>query len=181
MTSDQAQRPSRRLGGRRKTFLLLSTILDVLLPLSAVFMAWKGLSVSTNSSFPVVVVISESMAPTFHRGDLLFLWNWTTTVEPGDIPVVWFDNNPLPMVHRIIRTTQESGTGSQTFLTKGDNNHLDDVALYPGNRTTVDRSEVVGFVRGYIPFLGWTVIAFKEFYWVKLLVGGVGVAVLSLG
>lgn len=55
----------------------------------------------------------------------------------------------------------------QHFLTKGDNNELDDVSLYPGTRTTVSRDEVVGFVRGYVPFLGWLVIKFQEAFWIK--------------
>lgn len=42
------------------------------------------------------------MAPAFHRGDILLLWNRTSTVEVGDIPVVWFEGSPLPMVHRVI-------------------------------------------------------------------------------
>ncbi|KAI1743974.1 putative signal peptidase complex catalytic subunit SEC11 [Xylaria scruposa] len=154
----------------RNILALSSALLDVLLPLSTTFMVWKGLSIATNSSFPIVCVVSESMAPTFHRGDLLLLWNWTTSIEPGDIPVVWFHDSPLPMVHRIVQATQDT-SGLPSFLTKGDNNNVDDVALYPGQRTSVYRSEVVGFVRGYIPYLGWIVIVFQEFYWVKYTAG----------
>lgn len=70
-------------------------------------MAWKGLCVLTNSAVPIVCVISESMAPAFHRGDILFLWNWTTVIQAGEIPVVWFNDNPLPMVHRVIKVINE--------------------------------------------------------------------------
>jgi signal peptidase len=94
----------------RKILTLASAVLDVLLPLSTTFMAWKGLCILTNSSFPIVCVVSESMAPTFHRGDVLVLWNWTISAEPGDIPVVWFDREPLPMVHRIVQTMQDGPT-----------------------------------------------------------------------
>ncbi|KAI0434847.1 putative signal peptidase complex catalytic subunit SEC11 [Xylaria sp. FL1042] len=162
----------------RKALVLLSAAMDALLPLSTTFMLWKGLSIATNSSFPIVCVVSESMAPTFHRGDLLLLWNWTTSVEPGDIPVVWFRGAPLPMVHRIIQTTQDT-SGLQYFLTKGDNNIVDDVALYPGQRTSVYRSEVVGFVRGYVPYMGWIAIAFQDLYWVKYA-AGILIAVILL-
>lgn len=31
----------------------------------------------------------------------------------------------------------------------------------------VTRDEVVGFVRGYFPFLGWLVIVFQDIYWIK--------------
>jgi signal peptidase I len=58
---------------------------------------------------------------------------------------------------------------SQVFLTKGDNNLFDDVSLYPGDRTLVSQEEVIGFVRGYMPLLGWIVIGFQDVYWLRYL------------
>ncbi|KAI1456556.1 hypothetical protein F4805DRAFT_219908 [Annulohypoxylon moriforme] len=136
-------------------------------------MAWKGLCLLTNSPVPILCVVSESMAPAFHRGDVLILWNWALSAEVGDIPVVWFDGCSLPMVHRVIQVYPSKSHGgdiSYTFLTKGDNNNLTDVALYPALRTSVTRKEVVGFVRGYVPFLGWVVICLREVYWMKYFV-----------
>lgn len=54
-----------------------------------------------------MVVISESMAPAFHRGDIIFLWNRSKLVNVGDIPVVWFRSQPLPMVHRAVQVFGE--------------------------------------------------------------------------
>lgn len=54
-----------------------------------------------------MVVISESMAPAFHRGDIIFLWNRSKLVNVGDIPVVWFKSQPLPMVHRAVQVFGE--------------------------------------------------------------------------
>lgn len=68
-----------------------------------VYILLKLWSLITNSPAPVIVVISDSMAPTFHRGDILFLQNWQSTVEVGDIPVVWFPGRNLPMVHRCVK------------------------------------------------------------------------------
>lgn len=76
--------------------------LSYLLAISTAFMLWKGLSLATNSSHSIMVVISESMAPAFHRGDLIFLWNRTEQISAGDIPVLWFSEHKLPMVHRAI-------------------------------------------------------------------------------
>lgn len=70
-------------------------------------MGWKGVCVLTNSAVPFVCVISESMAPAFHRGDVLFLWNWSPTVQAGDVSVVWFEGNDLPMVHRVIKVIND--------------------------------------------------------------------------
>ena len=82
---------------------LFTAALPVLLSLSTSLMAWKGLSTLTASPYPVVCVISESMAPAFHRGDFLILWNRPSCIQVGDIPVVWFAGNPQPMVHRAVR------------------------------------------------------------------------------
>lgn len=66
----------------------------------------------------MVCVISESMAPTFHRGDILLLWNRTSTIEVGDIPVVWFEDSHMPMVHRVIKVHSFSNSeyGNNTAL-----------------------------------------------------------------
>ncbi|EME79515.1 uncharacterized protein MYCFIDRAFT_124842, partial [Pseudocercospora fijiensis CIRAD86] len=125
-----------------------------------VFMAWKIWSLVTATAFPAMVVISESMAPAFHRGDLILLWNRTSDINVGDIPVVWFKEQSLPMVHRCVQSYWEDGQNGpiQHFLTKGDNNDADDTSLYPPRRTSVRRNEVVGNVIAYIPFLGWLII-----------------------
>jgi signal peptidase len=50
----------------------------------------------------------------------------------------------------------------QLVLTKGDNNQLDDVAMYPPGRTAVRRDEIVGLVVGYVPYVGWVSIAVQK-------------------
>lgn len=67
------------------------------------------------------------------------------------------------------------------FLTKGDNNAVTDEVLYPGDRTTVSRQEIRGSVRGFVPLLGWPVIAVQEFVWVKYLVWGFVLVAACLG
>jgi signal peptidase I len=52
-------------------------------------------------------------------------------------------------------------------LTKGDNVPLDDVALYPEGQKWVYRDQIVGVVRGYVPFLGWIAIWLREYPWVR--------------
>ncbi|KAI8268202.1 Signal peptidase complex catalytic subunit SEC11 [Colletotrichum sp. SAR11_239] len=74
---------------------------SVLRLLERSFMAWKALSLATNCAYPAMVVLSESMEPAFSRGDIILLANWQD-VEVGDIPVIWFQGQPLPMVHRAV-------------------------------------------------------------------------------
>lgn len=97
MARQTQQRTARRL------VCLASAALKLFLPVTFTFMMFKTLCLVTHSRVPIVCVTSDSMAPTFHRGDFLLLWNRTSTVEVGDIPVMWFESSPLPMVHRVIK------------------------------------------------------------------------------
>ncbi|KAJ6098405.1 signal peptidase complex catalytic subunit SEC11 [Penicillium canescens] len=161
---------------------LFGNALTFFLFLSVPLMIWKALCLTTASPYPIVVVISESMAPAFHRGDILFLSNRQYEVSVGDIPVVWFPGNPLPMVHRAIQVLvnsdsaiQHANVRRQYILTKGDNNPTHDMSLYPLGQAYVAREEIVGLVRGYLPCVGWATIALSEYPWLK----GVGIGVFG--
>jgi hypothetical protein len=82
---------------------LAAQILNFALVLSTAFMLWKGLSVATDSSSPIVVVLSGSMEPAFQRGDLLFLWNRGVETQVGDVVVYNVRGKDIPIVHRVIR------------------------------------------------------------------------------
>ncbi|KAH0430453.1 signal peptidase I [Colletotrichum camelliae] len=99
------------------------------------FMVWKALSLATNCAFPAMVVLSESMEPAFSRGDVILLANWQE-VEVGDIPVIWFKGQRLPMVHRAVEV-MFGHNSERLILTKGDNNEINDVAIYPFDQTHV--------------------------------------------
>lgn len=79
----------------------LSLILSILIALSSTLMTWKSLRVLTILAMPNVCVFSESMAAAFHRGNVLFIWNWNRTVQVGNVPVIWVERNHLPMVYRV--------------------------------------------------------------------------------
>jgi signal peptidase len=51
---------------------------------------------------------------------------------------------------------------SQLVLTKGDNNVVDDVGMYPDGREWVHREEVVGLVKCYIPMIGRISLFMKD-------------------
>lgn len=73
---------------------------------SSALMIWKGLMVLTGSESPIVVVLSGSMEPAFHRGDLLFLTNYSPDDEPirvGEIVVFKVDGRDIPIVHRVLK------------------------------------------------------------------------------
>jgi signal peptidase len=70
---------------------------------SLMFMAWKALCLLTGTTFPIMVVTTESMEPAFQPGDVLFIVNNDRPASIGDLPVCWFPGRPFPMIHRIVQ------------------------------------------------------------------------------
>lgn len=60
----------------------------------------------------------------------------------------------------------------QHFLTKGDNNPIDDRSMYPDHRTSLTRAEVIGIVGKSVRWLGWPTIWLSENGWIKGCVWG---------
>ncbi|KEQ69066.1 signal peptidase complex catalytic subunit sec11 [Aureobasidium namibiae CBS 147.97] len=146
---------------------LFTQILNFALVLSTAFMLWKGLSIATDSSSPIVVVLSGSMEPAFQRGDLLFLWNRGQDTRVGEVVVYNVRGKDIPIVHRVVRRFG-GGTPPLQLLTKGDNNAADDTELYARGQDFLNRkTDVVGSVVGYIPFVGYVTILLAEYPWLK--------------
>lgn len=65
------------------------------------------------------------------------------------------------------------------LLTKGDNNLADDTELYARGQDYLTRSDVIGSVIGYVPFVGYVTIMLSEHPWMKkVLLGLMGVMVV---
>ncbi|CAN8013163.1 unnamed protein product [Ixodes persulcatus] len=83
---------------------LLYQVLNFGMIVSSALMIWKGLMVVTGSGSPIVVVLSGSMEPAFHRGDLLFLTNYKEDpIRVGDIVVFKVEGRDIPIVHRVLK------------------------------------------------------------------------------
>ncbi|KAL1948387.1 hypothetical protein VTO73DRAFT_12462 [Trametes versicolor] len=177
----------RRLGVRH----VLLQILNFVSVLASGLMIWKGLGLITNTESPIVVVLSGSMEPAFYRGDLLFLTNPTDQLyKTGDITVYKIPGADIPIVHRVLETHDWTPAGKkdavaasplaqrQRLLTKGDNNHIDDIELYQGLEW-LERKHIVGKVRGFLPYVGYVTIAMNDFPQLKYaLLGGLGLLAL---
>ncbi|OBZ76223.1 Signal peptidase complex catalytic subunit SEC11 [Grifola frondosa] len=163
----------RRLGFRH----VLLQILNFASVLASGLMIWKGLGLITNTESPIVVVLSGSMEPAFYRGDLLFLTNPANQrYQTGDITVYKIPGADIPIVHRVLEThdgvTEKKKRKDlipaaplvqrQLLLTKGDNNHIDDIELYQGLEW-LERKHIVGKVRGFLPYVGYVTIAMNDF------------------
>ena len=124
------------------------------------FLVYFILQVSFNTESPIVVVVSGSMEPQIHKGDLLFVMgidaedikNGTAEDKDGDIIVfnAQWPSAPLePIVHRVIG---KYFIGDKWYFeTKGDANAIPDQDL-------TSEDDIIGVVVGGIPYIGWVKI-----------------------
>ena len=130
------------------------------------FLVYFILQISFNTESPIVVVVSGSMEPQIHKGDLLFVMgrepenikNGTIIDKDGDIIVfnaqgLWPSAPLEPIVHRVIDKYQVGDTWY--FRPKGDANSIPDAAPIPDSR-------IIGVVVGGIPYIGWVKILLTE-------------------
>jgi len=118
--------------------------------------------VVTGSESPIVVVLSGSMEPAFFRGDLLLLTNHEDPIRAGDITVFKIEGRDIPIVHRVIKV-HEKANGTTKFLTKGDNNQVDDRGLYAPGQFWLQRKDVVGRAKGFVPYVGMVTILMNDY------------------
>ncbi|CAI4222396.1 unnamed protein product [Auanema sp. JU1783] len=147
--------------------------LNFAMVVSSALMIWKGLMVVTGSESPVVVVLSGSMEPAFYRGDLLLLTNdYSDPIRAGDITVFKIDGRDIPIVHRVIKV-HEKDASTTKFLTKGDNNQVDDRGLYAPGQSWLTRTDVVGRTKGILPYVGMVTILMNDYPKLKYAILGV--------
>lgn len=172
-------------------FFFLQFLFQVLsfgMIVSSALMIWKGLMVTTNSESPIVVVLTGSMEPAFFRGDLLFLTNpKDEPVRVGDIVVFKIRGRDIPIVHRVIKIHEKyeqrqiicdlvlkidqlicfvfnfRSNGDVKFLTKGDNNQVDDRSLYAPGQLWLEKSDMVGRAKGLLPYVGMVTIVMNDY------------------
>ena len=167
----------RQLGENKRQFAFQG--LNLCMIILSALMIWKGLMVYTNSESPVVVVLSGSMEPTFQRGDILFLSNDDSPVQAGEIVVFKIHGRDIPIVHRVLHV-HEGKDGKQEFLTKGDNNRVDDRGLYAPGQLWLERDDVLGRAVGTLRYVGMVTIILNDYPALKyVLVSIMGLFVLT--
>ncbi|KAI8783107.1 Signal peptidase complex catalytic subunit S11A [Biomphalaria glabrata] len=149
----------RRMNGRQLYYQVLNFGMIV----SSALMIWKGLMVVTGSESPIVVVLSGSMEPAFHRGDLLLLTNHREEpIRVGEIVVFKIEGRDIPIVHRVLKV-HEKENGTVRFLTKGDNNSVDDRGLYAKGQLWLEKKDVVGRAKAFLPYAGIVTILMNDY------------------
>ena len=133
-------------------------------------MIWNCLKLALWTESPVVVVLSGSMEPSMYRGDILLVHK-NTPVDNGDIIIYQTPGEQIPIVHRVVdvKTNKE---GKKLYLTKGDNNNVDDRGLYPRNVFYLEEEHIIGKVLGICPYAGYVTILLNDYPQLKIAVLG---------
>ena len=150
----------------RKSIII--TILMIVSVISGIFVFNFSLQLILDTKTPLLVVVSDSMEPNLHQGDLIIVRGVDPEnikeshgdAEDGDIIVfdahdLWEGAPDTPIVHRVYDKYKEDG--KWYFLTKGDANWHVDLAPIPQRR-------VLGKVLERIPYIGWVKIVLVDWY-----------------
>lgn len=111
-----------------------------------------------NHQFPKQILASYKLFFTNYRN---------TPVENGEIIVYKLADRDIPIVHRVIKRHENSVTGEVKYLTKGDNNQVDDRGLYTPGQKWIYKHEIIGRARGQCPYIGMVTIVLNDYPMVK--------------
>lgn len=143
-----------------------STVIYVILGVILAFAINQGLAFALSTDMPVVAVESNSMVPTFYKGDMLVLQGIPIEeLRVGDIIVFSSPERGTPVVHRIVDVNPDG-----SLQTKGDANPRQ-LAF----EKHIESSQIHGKSILTIPYLGWVKIGIMEYVipnigWVILIV-----------
>lgn len=98
----------------------------------------------------------------FNKGDIMILYS-PENAKLGDVIVYLVPNRPDPIIHRVIKTGEDSGR--TLFWTKGDHNC--DVGSFEDH---IPEERVIGKAVWRVPLLGWVKIVAVDLW--SLLTGG---------
>ena len=118
------------------------TLYDVLELVAVVLVAWifyQGLGVALQTPSPMLSVVSGSMEPNLHVGDLLVMAK--ADYQVGDI-AAYLRPGGILIIHRIIEISPEG------YTFKGDHNNAPDPQV-------VAPQQIIGKVRLAVPMLGF--------------------------
>ena len=151
--------------------------LPPILALSRVLMCWQCLMLFTGCTTPLLVVCSRGGVNDYRVGTMILVTNIQgEKVMAGDSLVFHVPGQDMQVVHRVIKVQEDEKMGAR-FLTKGDDNPVDDRGLYPAGQVWLENKDVAGKVIFVMPYLGIVIIILQQ----NQLVGYALVVVFFLG
>ena len=131
----------------------------------------QGLVLGLSTDMPIVAVESNSMVPTFYRGDILILQGVESeSLGVGDIIVFSPPSQEIPVVHRIIEINPDG-----TFQTQGDAN-----SGQIWYEKSIKESQIHGKEIMIIPLLGWIKIMTMEYLLPNMLWMALGMVIIGM-
>ncbi|MBI5332182.1 MAG: signal peptidase I [Candidatus Aenigmarchaeota archaeon] len=126
---------------------LIREILEMIAVVAAAYIFYFGLGLALGTPTPMFSVVSESMEPTLHVGDMVVIASGE--YHTGDI-VVYMRGN-MPIIHRIIEEREKG------YIIKGDNNPVPDPGIVKKEQImgkTIIAAPVIGVPRLLMFWLG---------------------------
>jgi len=132
---------------------LKSNITYIILGIILAFAINVVFALTLSTDMPIVAVESNSMVPTFSRGDILVLQGVPTgQVSVGDIIVFSVREQTTPIVHRVVEIHDDG-----TVKTKGDAN-----SGSLSFETNIQPAQIHGKTIAIVPYVGWVKIGITE-------------------
>lgn len=135
----RSKAPRRSTASGASALSVGATIFWAIYPIVWTCLVCFAISRFLGCAVPVAAVTSGSMEPQTYRGDLLLLVgpDFGGPVRVGDIVLYRLPHRPeTPIVHRVVNIVNgsaypsgQAGSDARWYLTKGDDNEVDDVGL----------------------------------------------------
>lgn len=133
---------------------VLVTVVLVLVIAAAAFLAFSARfskdKIPTVAGHKVLTVLSGSMEPAIHTGDVVIIRPITPADEIKEGDVITFrtkEKADMLITHRVMGTVNVNGV-PKAYVTKGDANDSEDLS-------TVARDQVVGIYQWRVPYFGY--------------------------
>ena len=141
--------------GKQKLLTVIGTVLCLILaPILIVNLTLIAKSFINSDEVPSIggmfpmIVLTDSMYPEIESGDLIICHDIEAEdVKVGDV-ITFYDpmgNGVTVVTHRVMEINEENGTLS--FITKGDNNNVED-------QKPVPEEKLIGIYRNRVPAMG---------------------------
>jgi signal peptidase I len=153
-------------GGAEKTSRrdLISSLITVVLVVIIVVGGWTGLVILMGNTSPIMVVEGNSMHSYLEDGDLVLVKSVSAhELRDGDVIVFYSPYYNKNIVHRIKEIVYDDKDNPAGFVTKGDNNLVQDPGI-------TQPEDVNGKVVGFIHYLGNVLIFLKSQVGIALVV-----------